>query len=499
MKPSVLLFVLLIWTVWVLSAETVRISDSANKIDVLSSSASETILQYTIGSFERGRISINEVDFYHLRLFKEGITLDKGYPELPVFNRSIIIGNTARMRMEIYDITYQDFQMQIAPSKGVITRDINPETVPYTFGDIYQSKEFYPSQIAVLSEPYILREFRGITIRTIPFAYNPATKTLRVYTGYKVRVYAEGIDDVNVITTQQTGITQDFIPIYENQFLNWDNYRYTAVNDTYGKLLIIYYDSYLTQITPYVDWKKQKGIPTELVAWSTVGSNANQLQTYIQNRYNADNAITYVQLVGDAPQIPTLSSSGGGSDPSFSLVAGSDNYPDIFVGRFSAQTTTQVTDQINKVIAYERDLNTTATWLNKAMGIASADGGGGIGDLNESDITHMNYIRTDLLNYGYATVDQIYDPGALATTVSTNVNAGRGFINYVGHGSATSWGTTGFSSTNATNLTNGNMLPFIMSVACQNGNFVNSTCFAEAWLRNGNGGAVAMYASSIDQ
>ncbi len=43
---------------------------------------------------------------------------------------------------------------------------------------------------------------------------------------------------------------------------------------------------------------------------------------------------------------------GGGSDPSFSLVAGSDNYPDIFIGRFSAQTTAEVIDQVNKSIQY---------------------------------------------------------------------------------------------------------------------------------------------------
>ena len=55
----------------------------------------------------------------------------------------------------------------------------------------------------------------------------------------------------------------------------------------------------------------------------------------------------------------------------------------------------------------------------------------------------MNGIRTDLLGYGYTSVDQVYDPGASASTVTTNVNAGRGFINYVGHGADTYWVTTG--------------------------------------------------------
>ena len=130
-------------------------------------------------------------------------------------------------------------------------------------------------------------------------------------------------------------------------------------------------------------------------------------------------------------------------------------------------------------------------------------GGGTQGDMGESDIQHMNNIRTDLLGYNYDSVDQIYDPSANTTHVANALNDGRGFGNYVGHGSNTTWVTTGFSNNHVNNLTNVGKLPFIVSVACVNGNFVNTTCFAEAWLRaTSNGsptGAMAMYASSINQ
>lgn len=65
--------------------------------------------------------------------------------------------------------------------------------------------------------------------------------------------------------------------------------------------------------------------------------------------------------------------------------------------------------QINKTIAYERDATTSDTWLSRAMGIAS-DEGGSNGDNAETDIQHMNVIRNKLLNYGYTSVDQVYDP-----------------------------------------------------------------------------------------
>ena len=498
MKRLVVFLALLTLLVCTAAAETVTLGSGVNSVTVMSSSATETVLQYRIGSFEKIPVNIDGSEWYHILMPKEGISQEKGYPQLPVFNRSIIIDNNALMALDIYDLEYQDIELPVAPSKGVITRNIDPATIPYVFDEVYSRNAFYPATPAELSDPYIMRDFRGIVVKTTPFAYNPATRTLRVYTAYKIRVHAAGVDTLNTLDRSRTSISRDFVSLYENRFINWNSFRYTPVDDSFGKLLVICHTNYMSAIQPYVNWKIQKGVPTELVEWSTIGSTATQLQTYIQNRYNADNNLTYVQLVGDAPQIPTLTHNNGGSDPSFSLVAGSDNYPDIFIGRFSAETAAQVTAQINKAIAYERDVTTSDTWLSRALGIASDEGGSG-GDNGESDIAHMNNIRTDLLNYGYTSVDQIYDPGASASTVTTNVNAGRGFMNYVGHGSNTSWVTTGFNNTNASALTNGTKTPFIMDVACVNGNFVSITCFAEAWLRNANGGAVAMYASSINQ
>ena len=81
---------------------------------------------------------------------------------------------------------------------------------------------------------------------------------------------------------------------------------------------------------------------------------------------------------------------------------------------------------------------------------------------------HIDNIREDLLDYTYTIVDQIYDPTATSVMVTEAINDGRSIVNYCGHGSPTSWGTTGFNNNNVNTLTNDNMLPFICSVACNN-------------------------------
>ncbi|MBC8386121.1 MAG: T9SS type A sorting domain-containing protein, partial [Candidatus Cloacimonetes bacterium] len=228
------------------------------------------------------------------------------------------------------------------------------------------------------------------------------------------------------------------------------------------------------------------------------------IKSFIQSEYDADNGLTFVQLVGDNAQVATFSSGGGGSDPSYSLLEGTDSYPEIFVGRFSAENVSQVETQVERTVHYERDL-VEGDWLHKGMGVGSSEGAGQ-GDDGEADWVHLDNIRIDLMDFTYTEVDQIYDTnGGNSTQVTNALNEGRSIINYTGHGSNTSWSSTGFSNDHVNSLTNDYRLPFINSVACVNGNFTSTTCFGEAWLRATNNstgaptGAVAVYMSSINQ
>jgi len=498
----IILSLLLALSLW---AEQIVIGEAENQVRLVSSNQSGSRLELTLGSFERESVMIDNQEWYLPRLDKAGLTLEAGFPEVPVLAGSVIIPANAKMELDIVHSEYIELEMPIAPSKGNLTRDIDPDTVPYTFGAVYNSNENYPSTQAYLTDAFILRDYRGITVRFQPFVYYPAQNITRIYTRIVVDVVTNGTDNTNTLSTAKSSFAPEFRGIYENMFLNFAEAKYPSLDEE-GRILVITNSMFDGVIEPWVNWKRQMGYTVDVVDVTVAGPTANNIKTFIQNQYDLNNGLKYVQLMGDAPQVPSLSSGGGGSDPSYALLAGADSYPDIYVGRFSAQTVAEMQTQIDRSIYYERDVQADADWLQRGMGIASSEGGGSQGDNGESDQQHMELIRTDLLGYGYTTVDQMYQTmGATATQVGTNVNAGRGFINYVGHGSTTTWVTTGFSNNNVNALTNDFMLPVIVSVACVNGNFVSNTCFAEAWLRatnNANGnptGAAAMYASTINQ
>jgi hypothetical protein len=185
-------------------------------------------------------------------------------------------------------------------------------------------------------------------------------------------------------------------------------------------------------------------------------------------------------------------------DPDLGCVSGDDPYPDICIGRISADSPEEVTTQVNKIIAYERDAEYGENWHASATGIASDNG---TGDDYEDDAAHIQNIWSNKLStFTYEEYNPIYAPSADKSMILSALNTGTGIINYTGHGTITGWTTTGLKSEDVANLANGDRLPLIFAVACKNGLFnEQNDCFAETWMKSKNGGAVGMLAASINQ
>lgn len=372
MKKAHLLILIMIVISSILNSETFEINNTENKVSIISSNKHSTIMSLEIGSFTKIPIFIEGKEFYHISIEKEAETYEKAAPEVPVISRSIIIDNQTKPELKILASEYQDFEIDVAPSKGLITRNINPATVPYELGITYNKNEFYPASPVSLNKPYVMRNYRGVTVSFTPFLYNPQTGILRVYTKIEVEVLnTQEVGTNRIMSTSKNLTSFDFL--YRNHFLNYEDLRYDPL-DEFGSILVIAPQNYISTMQIYANWKIQKGIPTHIVDVATIGNNSTSIKNYIQNYYNSHPDLAFVQIAGDAAQVATLTSEGGGADPMYALVAGNDNYPDIFIGRFSAETVSQLLTQVERTLNYERDLNSSATYLTKALGIASAEG-----------------------------------------------------------------------------------------------------------------------------
>lgn len=479
---------------------------------LISSDIASSVIHFKLDGFFLNEVKTPRGTAYTVTVGESTPLLQKNAPDLPKITASVIIPDMAMMDVEVISSSFVEYSnIEIAPSKGNLYRNIDPNSVPFEYGRVYNENKFYPENIAGLRDPFVVRDYRGQTVIANQFQYNPVTKVLRVYTDIVVKLSQTGSTGYNIISRNQlpTRIDQDFSQLYGNIFLNTASTDYIPVPD-YGRMLIISHANYLSAMQPFVDWKNSMGIQTEMVDVATVGASSSAIKAFVEDYFNA-NGLTFLLLVGDGPQVPTNTTGdlGGPSDVAYGYLLGNDHYPDLFVGRFSAENVEHVQTMVQRTLEYEQAPLTTINWFDKGVGIASDQGPG---DDGEMDFEHMQNIRADLIGYTFATVAELYDgsqggedlPGnPTPANVSTEVNEGRSIINYVGHGSDNSWGTTGFSNNNVNTLTNNHMWPYIFSVACVNGNFVSGTCFAEAWLRAKNStgptGAVATLMSTINQ
>ena len=412
--------------------------------------------------------------------------LQSGEPELPRMARSIIIPDLAHMELSVIETRYFDIVVEnILPSKGNLTRNIDPKTIPYTYGKSYDTDGWYPETFAFLRDPYILRSLRGQAVVFQPFQYNPIQKVLRVYTSIKILVEKNGSSQINPLTKRPSGFGgREFEYMYQDHFINYpNNSRYDVLTE-HGPMLVISYGDFMDEMQTFVDWKNYKGIPTEMVDIASIG-DVDDMTQFINDQYY-ENGIVYVLLVGDIAQIETIRRSNGAgsnspSDNSLTFVAGNDSYPDIIIGRFSAENGGHVETMVNRTISYEMNPDPAADWYKKGSGYASDQGPG---DNGEYDDEHIDIIRDLLLDYTYIEIDQIYDPTGTVAQGEVALNEGRSIINYTGHGSNSSFGNgCPMNNTDVNGLENFGKWPFIWSVACVNGEFHIGTCFAETWLR----------------
>jgi len=483
------------------------------KITVVNSTIDRSTVTFTLGGFYLNQVETPR-GMAFIPMVEEGTPfMEEGAPDLQKLTSTLVIPDLAGMTARVVTSSFTDYpNMEIAPSKGNLLRTVDPSTVPYTYGSTYTADRFYPENLVSTREPFIVRDLRGQTVLVSPFQYNPVTKVLRVYHDLTVELIKENENGSNQLIRKNSEIKieGEWAQIYSREFQNFDAVTYTPVEE-YGNLLIICHGAFMDAMEPYVDWKTSIGFPVEMVNVSTIGTTAAAIKDYILNYYNT-NGLSFVLLVGDAAQIPTNTGGGlgGPSDNAYGYILGSDHYQELLVGRFSAEQVVQVETQVTRTLNYEMDPQLlTDDWYTSVIGIGSDQGPG---DDGEYDYQHIRNMQDDCLGYTYTWNFELFDGSQggndaagnpTPSQVAADVNDGASLILYCGHGSTTSWGTSGFNNNNVNSLTNNDKLPFIWSVACVNGEFMNGTCFAEAWLRASNNGepsgAIAFFGATINQ
>ena len=329
MKNNFIYYLILFTVVWASEPNyNIRDLSGTSKIELLYSDIYETAL--VSGVTDYALLSLDPAGTKYKVSIDNGTSiLEAGSPDLPKLSTSIIIPDQGDMELRVINSNYVEYEnVNIAPSKGNITRDINPDTIPFTYSEKYKSNEFFPGNLAELDDSFILRDLRGQPVIFYPVQYNPVTKVLRIYDEINIEVISNPNSISNNNLSRQSNdinTSNEFLHIYDQLFINNNNdMRFEFIGDE-GRMLIICYDDFLDEMQPLVDWKNKKGIYTDIIGINEIGSSTSSMQNYI-NSYYFEHDLTYLLLVGDINQIPTHVVNGAASDPSFGFINGNDSF-----------------------------------------------------------------------------------------------------------------------------------------------------------------------------
>jgi len=167
----------------------------------------------------------------------------------------------------------------------------------------------------------------------------------------------------------------------------------------------------------------------------------------------------------------------GAGDFPYSQLDGSDLLPEIFIGRISVNSSSDLSNVLNKTLAYEK-----ATYINQT-GLDWYEKSSIVGDPSSSGNSTMitgEYIENILDIYGFEDINTNFGNGNYDNWMENELEDGTLYMSYRGY-----YGASGFGSGEINGANNGYMTPFASFITCGTGDY-QSTSLSEHFLRAGS-------------
>ena len=294
--------------------------------------------------------------------------------------------------------------------------------------------------------------------------------------------------------TPSNKISPAFLPLYRQIIENFDSSYFRNSQIVPSNMLIITRSNLNDYLIDLVQWKNAKGISTEVVFLDSTGFTSIDIKNYIQNAYNTwENPPDYILLVGDvdgAYTVPSfyISSANSVTDLPYTLLEGDDYFPEMLIGRLSVDSPVDLMTMVDKILTYEKTPYMVDTsWFKSALLLAGNYSSSPPIPITPVEVT--KWLRDKMLDYGYTDIEEIYYPPNhfAQAEIRADIDDGVGFVTYRGWGDVHGWHYPQFKRQNIDQLSNGPLLPVIISIVCNTGNFANSVdpCFGEKWLEVG--------------
>lgn len=472
----------------------------ANGIEIATLSKSVSLFEFNISmsDFYIDYINVDGDDYAYIDFDGANHVSVFGYPAYPFMAKMFILPSGASATLVVNEINWEIFDdITIIPADLMYG-----ESVGYL--DIHE--EFPWSPGVFLGEPIELGSYIVVGMYVVPFANRDGN--LYSLANCSVSLAFDSLESFSVpIALDEIGDKS-----FENYSLIRHFIDYEESDNDYDYLVIYSHDplseeappynltEYKDALEPLMEYRESLGFD---IHWHYVAPTSCY-STCIQDAidyYLANNNIRYIILLGDlipscymTVSIPFEGDHTYYSD-SYYLYDYRGALPAYGIGRFPGGPN-EIEILVEKTLAYEEYTPSTfgEFHFNDIVLLAHEDPNGVFKD-NCENVASWSY-SCDLDFTKFYRDNGPVSPASIYSAIESNVGA----VSYRGHGWiwSYSWNVPGFQYNSEIQGLSNEFYPVVFNLACRTGDYVGQFCNAEAWLKDTNGGACAVWAADED-
>ena len=488
-----LLIVLIVLTLSVsFAAEIGDKAASLVKIQLKSSTPTEVELEFNLEDFQSQEIFVDQKLFHRFIIDGEPSVGPDGWPELPSIRRMVLIPPQSGVELRVNNLkTHMEENVnpisRQTPEEGAGDLAMNFDGTPDQFVVSEHAEKFqgfWPPEVASIGEPAIMRGYRILPVVINPIRWNRQTGQLEVVDGMDIVLdFNSDQNQTNIVSNPlRPRPSQAVFEMVSNLVVNPpEPSRDIGTRNGSIVYVIKQWNDVEQALQPLIEWRRQMGWTVEVIR---VANNANNavIKAAIQEAYDEWSTPPEMIIIcgdtdGPHPMACWDHRTRGQypyeSDHDYVMLEGNDVLPDAAIGRFPFYEintgTGRLRDIVNKIVDYESDpfigQGAERGWQKRAALFAGDSRSG------RSSIDVLKWSKELLIRNGYNRFFERYWTPQVPQPDGRNwipqvFSAGIGFYVYRG------WANMNdFPHAAASNLENGEMLPYVLLPTCNTGDF----------------------------
>ena len=183
----------------------------------VTSQENEKKLKFNNQGFELRQIEMNGEIFVKPEMSNADAVVNPGQPYLPTIStyyavepgKSYSVSLTILEDETVTEVDVMPFETWDSEKTGLVTK-----------GDEYLLNEFFPSELATVSDPIILRGLSMVQVSLTPFQYNPQTKELTIIHSAEMELVESGTAEMPFVPAKRS---RAFESLYESLVVNYES------------------------------------------------------------------------------------------------------------------------------------------------------------------------------------------------------------------------------------------------------------------------------------